>query len=52
VAGCLIVGGWRERSWWGWGWADEAFDDEACLQLAERTLRPWMPIDGTVTPIP
>ena len=46
------MAGWRERSWWGWGWADEAFDDDACRQLAERTLRPWMPIDGTVTPIP
>jgi alkyldihydroxyacetonephosphate synthase len=46
------MSGWRERSWWGWGWADEALDDAACRQLAERALRPWMPIDGNVTPIP
>jgi alkyldihydroxyacetonephosphate synthase len=46
------MSGWRERSWWGWGWVDEAFDDAACRQLAEHALRPWMPIDGTVTPIP
>jgi alkyldihydroxyacetonephosphate synthase len=46
------MGEWRERSWWGWGWADAALDDAACRQLAERALRPWMPIDGTITPIP
>jgi alkyldihydroxyacetonephosphate synthase len=43
---------WRERSWWGWGWADEALDDDACRRLAETALRPWMPIDGTVIPMP
>ncbi|MET7394711.1 FAD-binding oxidoreductase [Dactylosporangium sp. NPDC005572] len=43
---------WRERSWWGWGWADEALDDAACRKLAEQALRPWMPIDGSVLPIP
>jgi alkyldihydroxyacetonephosphate synthase len=46
------MGGWRERSWWGWGWAEEALDDDACRKLAEQALRPWMPIDGTVAPIP
>ncbi|MET7421787.1 FAD-linked oxidase C-terminal domain-containing protein [Dactylosporangium sp. NPDC005555] len=43
---------WRERSWWGWGWADEALDDDACRRLAETSLRPWMPIDGSVLPVP
>ncbi|GAB3870497.1 FAD-binding oxidoreductase [Dactylosporangium cerinum] len=43
---------WRERSWWGWGWADEALDDDACRRLAETALRPWMPIDGSVLPVP
>jgi alkyldihydroxyacetonephosphate synthase len=41
-----------ERSWWGWGWADEALDDDACRRLAETALRPWMPIDGSVLPVP
>ncbi|GAA3457825.1 hypothetical protein GCM10018962_96590 [Dactylosporangium matsuzakiense] len=44
--------GYRERSWWGWGRADEALDDAACRRLAERALRPWLPIDGTVIPPP
>ncbi|MEV4136786.1 FAD-linked oxidase C-terminal domain-containing protein [Dactylosporangium sp. NPDC049742] len=43
---------WRERSWWGWGWTDEALDDDACRRLAETSLRPWMPIDGSVLPMP
>ena len=41
-----------ERSWWGWGWAGEALDDDACRRLAETALRPWMPIDGSVLPVP
>jgi alkyldihydroxyacetonephosphate synthase len=24
----------RKRSWWGWGWAEEALPDEVCAQLA------------------
>jgi alkyldihydroxyacetonephosphate synthase len=44
--------GYRERSWWGWGHADEALDDEACRRLAERTVRPWLPIDGALLPVP
>ncbi len=24
----------RSRSWWGWGWADQAIGDEECAQLA------------------
>jgi alkyldihydroxyacetonephosphate synthase len=47
-----VTGQWRERSWWGWGYADEALDDAGCRRLAEQTLRPWMPIDGSVTPLP
>ncbi|MEV0131550.1 FAD-binding oxidoreductase [Dactylosporangium sp. NPDC050688] len=43
---------WRERSWWGWGWADDALDDDACRRLAETSLRPWLPIDGSVLPVP
>ncbi|RZQ65754.1 FAD-binding oxidoreductase [Amycolatopsis suaedae] len=31
----------RERSWWGWGWADNALADSECVQLA-RGL-PGMP---------
>jgi len=23
----------RERSWWGWGWADQAIGDDECAQL-------------------
>jgi alkyldihydroxyacetonephosphate synthase len=44
--------GARTRSWWGWGWADEALDEDACRKLAERALRPWMPVDGHVSPVP
>ncbi|MFI5906832.1 FAD-binding oxidoreductase [Dactylosporangium sp. NPDC051541] len=44
--------GYPERSWWGWGHADAALDDAACHRLAERTLRPWLPIDGALTPLP
>jgi alkyldihydroxyacetonephosphate synthase len=47
-----VSAAWRERSWWGWGYVDEALDDAACRRLAERALRPWMPIDGSVTPLP
>ncbi|MDG6104810.1 FAD-binding oxidoreductase [Dactylosporangium aurantiacum] len=43
---------WRERSWWGWGWADSALDDDACRRLAETSLRPWLPIDGSLLPVP
>ena len=41
-----------ERSWWGWGRVDAALDDDACRALAERRIRPFLPVDGTVTPIP
>jgi alkyldihydroxyacetonephosphate synthase len=39
------------RSWWGWGLADRALDAGACARLAER-VRPFLPIDGELTPIP
>ena len=31
----------RARSWWGWGWADEALDDEACARYG--ALLPGLP---------
>ncbi|HZN19558.1 MAG TPA: FAD-binding oxidoreductase [Micromonosporaceae bacterium] len=37
----------RERSWWGWGWADQALDTAATSALAER-VRPFLPLDGTL----
>jgi alkyldihydroxyacetonephosphate synthase len=41
----------RARSWWGWGWADEALDDAELTALADR-VRPLLTLDGAVTPIP
>jgi len=41
----------RERSWWGWGWADQALDGPACQELADR-VRPFIPLDGDLTPVP
>jgi len=41
----------RARSWWGWGWADEVLDADGCVRLAAR-VRPFLPIDGTVAPVP
>ena len=41
----------RERSWWGWGWADQALDDPAIAELGER-VRPLLPLDGDLTPVP
>jgi alkyldihydroxyacetonephosphate synthase len=40
----------RERSWWGWGWADEALDAEGCARLADR-VRPFLRLDGRLTPV-
>jgi alkyldihydroxyacetonephosphate synthase len=39
------------RSWWGWGWADQALNDAECAQLAAR-VRPFLPVDGELTPVP
>jgi alkyldihydroxyacetonephosphate synthase len=39
------------RSWWGWGRADRALDDEQVRALAGR-VRPLLPLDGAVTPVP
>jgi len=41
----------RERSWWGWGWADQALDARDCEALADR-VRPFLPLDGDLTPVP
>ncbi len=41
-----------ERSWWGWGRVDAALDDDACRALGERRVRPFLPLDGRVTPVP
>ena len=41
----------RERSWWGWGWADQALDDAAIAELAAR-VGPLLPLDGDLTPVP
>src|SRR5688572_25846760 len=40
------------RSWWGWGLADRALDDEQTRALGERRVRPYLPLDGAVTPVP
>jgi alkyldihydroxyacetonephosphate synthase len=42
----------NDRSWWGWGRADAALDDDACRTLAERRVRSYLPLDGTLTPVP
>jgi alkyldihydroxyacetonephosphate synthase len=41
----------RERSWWGWGWADEAVDGAGFTDLAAR-VAPFLPVDGDITPVP
>jgi len=41
----------RERSWWGWGWADQALDEEACRALAARVAA-YLPLDGILAPVP
>lgn len=41
----------RERSWWGWGWADQALDEQACRRLAERVAA-YLPLDGELSPVP
>ncbi len=41
----------RQRSWWGWGWVDQALPDQECAALAER-VRPFLPLDGSLTPVP
>jgi alkyldihydroxyacetonephosphate synthase len=39
------------RSWWGWGRTDQTLDAAACARLADR-VRPFLPVDGAVTPVP
>ena len=41
----------RERSWWGWGWADQALDAKRCAALADR-VRPFLGLDGELASIP
>ena len=41
----------RERSWWGWGWADRALDEADCAALAAR-VAPFLPLDGDLAPVP
>jgi alkyldihydroxyacetonephosphate synthase len=41
----------RERSWWGWGWADSACDNDGIAAIAAR-VGPLLPLDGQVSPIP
>ncbi len=41
----------RERSWWGWGWTDQALDEQACTKLARR-VSPFLPLDGDLAPVP
>ncbi|GIH11539.1 alkyldihydroxyacetonephosphate synthase [Rhizocola hellebori] len=39
------------RSWWGWGWADQALDAHELEQLADR-VRAFLPLDGEITRVP
>jgi alkyldihydroxyacetonephosphate synthase len=41
----------RKRSWWGWGWADEALDAHELDQLADR-VRAFLPLDGKIASEP
>jgi alkyldihydroxyacetonephosphate synthase len=53
-------GGRPERSWWGWGRADRALDDDAVTGLAQVLAQrfdrpapaPVMPVDPTTVPLP
>lgn len=39
------------RSWWGWGWAENALGDAECVKLGAR-VKPFLPLDGLLTPVP
>ncbi|WP_117211210.1 FAD-binding oxidoreductase [Allorhizocola rhizosphaerae] len=41
----------RTKSWWGWGWADQALDQAGSDQLARR-VSAFLPLDGQVAPVP
>jgi alkyldihydroxyacetonephosphate synthase len=41
----------RHRSWWGWGWAEEALTDQELSALGARVAA-LLHLDGEVTPIP
>lgn len=44
----------RRRSWWGWGWADQALDDDAArglaTLLADRFATPLAPLSAPADP--
>ncbi|HEX7745044.1 MAG TPA: FAD-binding oxidoreductase [Micromonosporaceae bacterium] len=42
----------RERSWWGWGWADRALDPAASARLGARVSGFGLPLDGNLLPVP
>jgi alkyldihydroxyacetonephosphate synthase len=41
----------RQRSWWGWGWTDQALSAADCADLARR-VGPTLPLDGELTSVP
>ncbi len=41
----------RKRSWWGWGWDDQAVVGKDLDDLAQRVSQ-YLPLDGHVTPVP
>jgi alkyldihydroxyacetonephosphate synthase len=41
----------RERSWWGWGWADQAVDGQELESLRTR-VGAFLPLSGEVQPVP
>jgi len=41
----------RQRSWWGWGWADAAVAGDELAALAVR-VRALLPLDGELAPVP
>jgi alkyldihydroxyacetonephosphate synthase len=41
----------RERSWWGWGWADQAVTGRELAALRQR-VGAFLPLTGEVLPVP
>lgn len=41
----------HKRSWWGWGWAEQAVEGAALDELAKRVSQ-YLPLDGDVTNVP
>ena len=44
----MVGGVGRERSWWGWGWADEALGEAECAALAKQ-VRGFLVLDGDLS---